>query len=59
MAVKNSTYAMSEETKEKIRIARMGQKPTSETCRKISASLRGHEVNPLTREHISRGRMKV
>lgn len=56
MAIKGSTYIMSEEQKEAIRQSRLGYKPTLETCRRISNALKGHKVNSLTRIHIARAR---
>ena len=59
MAVKGSTYVMSEEQKEAIRQARKGYVPLPITCQRISKALTGHLVTALTRAHIRKARLQA
>lgn len=57
MAVKGSTYIMSDSQKEAIKQSRKGYVPLPTTCERISKALMGHKVKKITREHISQGMM--
>lgn len=55
MAIKGSTYIMSEQQKEAIRQARKGYVPSKRHRERISEALMGHPRSSLAKLHISRG----